>query len=250
MGKTVLILGGTGEAIALATALLEDRGEWQVISSLAGRVAKPRLPPGEVRVGGFGGGAGLARFLRDRQIGAMIDATHPFARRMGWNAAEAAALAETPLLRLERPAWRAQAGDRWTEVDSWDEAVARLRGSGRRVFLALGRQELAAFAALADTAFVIRSVEAPDPALGFSQAEFIRARGPFQLDDERALLQTRRIDCIVCKNSGGGATDAKLTAARELGIEVIMQHRPPRPRVLQVEDVAAAVDWLRGLRLS
>ncbi|MBL8710000.1 MAG: cobalt-precorrin-6A reductase, partial [Rhodospirillaceae bacterium] len=240
MSKNVLILGGTGEAIALATAFLEDRGDWQVISSLAGRVANPRLPPGEVRVGGFGGGAGLARFLKDRQIGALIDATHPFARRMGWNAAEAAALAGTPLLRLERPAWRAQAGDRWTEIDSWDEAVARLRGAGRRVFLALGRQELAPFTALADITFVIRSVEAPDPQLHFAQAEFIRARGPFQLEDERALLRAHEIDCIVCKNSGGGATDAKLTAARELGIEVIMQRRPPRPPVPQVDDVAAA----------
>lgn len=243
----VLILGGTGEGMALANALVALPG-CQVISSLAGRVANPKLPPGEVRVGGFGGPEGLAAYLRENAIAAIIDATHPFARRMGWNAAEAASATNTPLLRFERPSWRPQAGDRWTEVADWDEAVLALRGKAQRVFLALGRQELAPFTALKDVAFIIRSVEAPDADLVFADAEIVLARGPFKLDDERALLQSRRIDHLVCKNSGGGATDAKLQAARELGVTVIMQRRPKRPDVPKVSDIQVALDWVRALQ--
>lgn len=247
MGRKILILGGTGEGAALAEALCAAGQDWLVISSLAGRVANPRLPPGEIRIGGFGGPEGLADYLRRENIAAMIDATHPFARRMGWNAAMAAARAGVPLLRLERPAWTAQPGDRWTEIDSWDEAVALLAGKRRRVFLALGRQELAPFTALTDIHFVIRSVEAPEAGIKFAQAELVLARGPFRLEDERALLQQHRVDCIVCKNSGGTATDGKLTAARELGIEVMMQRRPRRPDVTTVDNVAAAFDWVSVL---
>lgn len=244
--KTILILGGTGEGIALADAL-HALPDVRVISSLAGRVANPKLPSGEVRVGGFGGVAGLTTYLRDNNIAAMIDATHPFARRMGWNAAEASAAAGIPLLRFARPAWVPQAGDAWTEVDDWHEAVAALRGSARRVFLALGRQELAPFTALTEIGFVIRAVEAPDAGIRFADAEIVLARGPFRLEDERDLLRSRRIDCIVCKNSGGSATDAKLQAARELGIRVIMQRRPLRPDVPQVADIAAAIRWVQQL---
>nr|WP_298686327.1 cobalt-precorrin-6A reductase [uncultured Dongia sp.] len=244
--KPILILGGTGEGIALAEAL-HALPNIRVISSLAGRVANPKLPVGEVRIGGFGGVTGLTDYLRDKKVAAVIDATHPFARRMGWHAAEATAAARVPLLRLERPAWVAQSGDNWTLVDDWDQAVAILRKSTKRVFLALGRQELAPFTALTDIAFVIRAVEKPDADIKFADAEIILARGPFNLADERALLQSRRIDCIVCKNSGGSATDAKLEAARELGIEVVMQRRPSRPDVPQVGDIDDAVDWVRKL---
>jgi precorrin-6A/cobalt-precorrin-6A reductase len=244
--KKILVLGGTGEGIALAEALREIP-HIHVISSLAGRVANPKLPPGEVRIGGFGGAVGLAAYLNDNRIAAVIDATHPFARRMGWNAAEAAAVAKVPLLRYERPAWVAQPGDRWIEVDDWAQAVEALRRSARRVFLALGRQELAPFVQLADIAFVIRSVEPPDAGMKFAQAELVLARGPFKLEDERALLQAHRIDHLVCKNSGGSATDAKLQAARELGITVVMQRRPPRPNTPRVANIAAALDWVQAL---
>jgi precorrin-6A/cobalt-precorrin-6A reductase len=243
----ILILGGTGEGIALAGAFLLLPGI-KVISSLAGRVANPRLPPGEVRIGGFGGADGLAHYLRTHKITAMIDATHPFARNMGWNAAAAASAAQVPLLRYERPPWMPAAGDRWIEVDDWDDAITVLRTSSKRAFLALGRQELAPFTALSEVAFVIRSVERPDAGLHFKDAEFILARGPFHLEDERALLESRRIDSIVCKNSGGNATDAKLQAARELGIQVVMQRRPKRPDVPKVTNVAEAVAWVRQLK--
>jgi precorrin-6A/cobalt-precorrin-6A reductase len=242
----ILILGGTGEGIALASAFASLPGR-HVISSLAGRVANPKLPPGDVRIGGFGGAEGLAAYLGDNAIDAMIDATHPFARRMGWNAAAAASATHTPLLRYERPAWQPQAGDRWIDVGDWDEAVSALRGKARRVFLALGRQELAPFVALRDVAFVIRAVEEPDSQLAFADAEIVLARGPFRLEDERALLRSRQIDHLVCKNSGGGATDAKLQAARELGVTVIMQRRPARPDVPQVSDIQAAIDWVTSL---
>jgi precorrin-6A/cobalt-precorrin-6A reductase len=244
--KKILILGGTSEGIALATALA-SLPRCHIISSLAGRVANPKLPPGEVRVGGFGGPEGLAGYLRDNAIAAMIDATHPFARRMGWNVAEAASGTNTPVLRFERPAWQPQAGDAWVEVADWDEAVSVLRGKARRVFLALGRQELAPFTALKDVGFVIRSVEAPDAGLVFADAEIVLARGPFKLEDERALLQSRSIDHLVCKNSGGSATDAKLQAARELGVAVVMQRRPKRPDVPKVSSIQAAIDWVKAL---
>lgn len=244
--NTVMILGGTGEGIALAEALVALPG-LRVISSLAGRVANPRLPPGEVRIGGFGGATGLAAYLRENNVAAVVDATHPFARRMGWHAAEAAAAAQVPLLRLERPAWVPKPGDRWTEVEDWDAAVAILRRSAKRVFLALGRQELAPFTALTDIAFVIRSVEPPDAGIKFAESEIVLARGPFKLADERALLRSHRIDCIVCKNSGGNATDAKLRAACELGIQVVMQRRPARPDVPTVDNVADTIAWVRRL---
>ena len=246
---TLLILGGTTEGYQLAEAATALPG-LRVISSLAGRVAMPRQPAGEMRVGGFGGVPGLAAYLQQTGIDAVIDATHPFASRMGWNAAGACTERGTALLRLERPAWQPVAGDRWTEVDNWPEAAIALRDDdrmqpARRVFLALGRQELAHFAGLDDIWFLIRSVEAPDPAICFKQSELLLARGPFRYADERALLQQHQIDTIICKNSGGGATDGKLTAARELGIRVVMLTRPRRPDSLTVPDVPAAIGWLR-----
>lgn len=239
----VLILGGTTEGYALAAALA-PRPDLLVVSSLAGRTASPRQPPGALRVGGFGGVAGLAAWLRGERIAAVIDATHPFAARMGWNAEAACRDAGVKLLRLERPAWQAGPGDRWDEVDDWEQAARVLAASGRGVLLALGRQELAAFAGLDQVRFVIRSVDAPDPMPPFAQAELVLARGPFSLDDELALLRRHRIDTIVCKNSGGTATDAKLEAARTLGVRVVMRRRPPRPPVPAVATVAAATGWL------
>jgi precorrin-6A/cobalt-precorrin-6A reductase len=155
--------------------------------------------------------------------------------------------AAVPLLRLERPAWQAGPGDDWEQVTDWVAAAEALRGRARRVFLTVGRQELAPFATLDEIWFLIRSVEAPDPALRFARSELLLARGPFHLEDERALLKEHRIDTIVCKNSGGGATDAKLAAAREMGLHVVMLARPARPDVAAVPTVAAAVDWARDV---
>jgi len=242
----VLVLGGTGEGHALARALVEA-GKFHVVSSLAGRTKSPRLPPGELRLGGFGGAEGLARYLSTSRIDALVDATHPFAATMGRHAAEAARAQGVPLLRLERPPWRAVAGDNWREVEDWEEAVAVLRASARRVFLAIGRQELAAFAPLAQVWFLIRAVERPDPMPPFAQAEVLLARGPFALEDERRLLVSHRIDTVVCKNSGGSAAEAKLTAARELGLGVVMRRRPVRPSLPTVSSTEEALAWLAAL---
>jgi precorrin-6A/cobalt-precorrin-6A reductase len=247
MSVEVLILGGTTEGYALAAALA-DHPRFAPISSLAGRTASPRHPAGEVRIGGFGGPEGLEAWLCARPtVAAVIDATHPFASRMGWNAATACAARGLPLLRLERPAWQAGPGDLWDEVEDWEQAAALVAARSRRVLLALGRQELEPFARLDDVHFLIRSVDRPDPMPPFAQAEIVLARGPFGLDDERTLLSSHRIDTIVCKNSGGTATESKLAAARDLGVRVVMRRRPRRPDCPNVATVAEAVAWLETI---
>ena len=247
MKTRLLILGGTTEAYALADALA-GLEEVHVINSLAGRTAAPRLPAGETRIGGFGGPAGLAAYLREQGIRAAIDATHPFAAAMARNADEGCRAAGVPLLRLERPAWVPGPGDRWELVADWEQAVAALvRGGSRRVLLAVGRQELAFFVGLDDIWFLVRVVTPPDPMPPLRAAELLIARGPFDLAGERALLATHAIDTIVCKNSGGEATEAKLAAARERGIRVILRERPARPPLPVAATPEAAIDWLRAL---
>ncbi|MFI5530946.1 cobalt-precorrin-6A reductase [Kitasatospora sp. NPDC051853] len=241
----VLILGGTTEARELAAALAADTA-LRVTSSLAGRVAQPRLPVGEVRIGGFGGPAGLAAWLRAERVDAVIDATHPFAGAISRNAAEAAAEVHTPLLALRRPGWVPVPGDRWHPVGSLAEAAALLPSLGGRVFLTTGRQGLAAFAS-SPLHFLARSVDAPEPPLPAS-TEVLLDRGPFTLDGERRVLRDHRIDVLVTKDSGGAATAPKLTAARELSLPVVIVRRPEPPAGLPTApDVPSALTWLAGL---
>lgn len=241
---SILILGGTTEAYDLAAAFVA-RGGLRVVTSFAGRTKTPRLPAGEWRSGGFGGADGLAEYLRAEHFDAVIDATHPFAAAMAFNAAEACAQEGVKLLRLERAPWRPGPGDRWTEVDTLDEAAAILRRGAKRVLMAVGRQELAPFVSLDEIWFLIRSVEAPEPMPAFKHYELLLSRGPFEVADERELLRDKRIDTIVCKNSGGIATQAKLIAARELGIPVIMKRRPPRPELPIAYTIDDAMAWLK-----
>ncbi|MFC8426996.1 cobalt-precorrin-6A reductase [Streptomyces sp. NPDC057253] len=246
MSPHVLILGGTTEARELA-AVLAGRPGVRVTTSLAGRVARPGAIVGEVRVGGFGGAEGLAEWLREEHVDTLVDATHPFARAITANAARAAALTGVPSLVLRRPGWRPGRQDRWHLVDSLDEAAQSLPGLGRRVFLTTGRMELAAFAHLTDLHFVVRSVEPPEPPMP-PHTEVLLARGPFTVADESALLKNHRIDVLVTKDSGGAATAAKLTAARELALPVVVVRRPPLPAgVTEVPDVAGV---LRRLDLN
>lgn len=241
---TLLLLAGTQDGYALAAECVERFPGFDVLSSFAGRTQAPRLPAGALRMGGFGGAAGLAHSLHQLGVVAVVDATHPFARQIGWHAAEACAQAQIPLLRLERPAWQPCPEDRWHFVTDWEQALPLLRSLARRVFLAVGRQELAPFAALRETFFLIRSIHAPQPMPDFAQAQIVLARGPFSLADEQALLREHQIEAMVCKNSGG-PTDAKLAAARAAGIPVILRRRPPRPaEVPVVASVAEAVAWL------
>jgi precorrin-6A/cobalt-precorrin-6A reductase len=236
----VLVLGGTAEARELAAAL-HARGT-RVISSLAGRVGRPRLPAGEVRVGGFGGPEGLARWLRDHAIAAVVDATHPFAERISMSAARACPQAGVPLLRLERPGWTPRPGDDWHRVADLMAAAALAPGLGRRALLTTGRQGLAAFAGVEAVWFLVRCVDAPAPPLPHRH-ELLLDRGPYTVDGELALVDRHRIDLVITKDSGGRLTEAKLDAARERGLPVIVVDRPPRPAVPTVRSVADALDW-------
>ena len=242
--RHVLILGGTTEARRLAEELDGDPA-LRVTSSLAGRVAAPRLPAGQVRIGGFGGPEGMARWLREHQVDALIDATHPFADTISHHAARAAAAVHVPLLALRRPGWVAGPGDRWHPAASLEEAARLLPDLGERVFLTTGRMGLATFAHLTTPWFLVRSVDAPQPPLP-PRMEMILDRGPFTLDGETDLLRRHRIDVLVTKDSGAGATAPKLTAAREAGIPVVVVQRPPAPEdVPVVRTPAEAVAWLR-----
>ena len=245
MTGQVLVLGGTGEARRLAAALVAAGVD--VLSSLAGRVAEPVLPDGEVRIGGFGGPDGLADWLTQHRPRAVVDATHPFAAQITSSAARAAAATGTPLLRLQRPGWTPQPGDSWRFVDSLAEAAQAVAGH-RSVFLTTGRQGVAAFAALPGRVLV-RAVDPPDAPLP-AGATLVLARGPFSVADELALMRGHGVDVVVTKDSGGHMTEAKLTAARELGLPVVLVRRPPLPAgVPTVAGVDEALAWLAD-RLS
>jgi precorrin-6A/cobalt-precorrin-6A reductase len=240
----ILVLGGTSEARELAT-VLHQRG-YPVVSSLAGRVSRPHLPPGEVRIGGFGGVDGLAGWLRDLDVAAVIDATHPFAEQISASAVTACRATGTPLLRLDRPPWTEQPGDRWHRVDDLGAAATLAVRLGRRVFLTIGRQDLAAFAGLSETWTLIRCVEAPAPPLA-PRHQMVLARGPFTVDGERELMRRYAIDVLLTRDSGGAPTEAKLAAARALGIPVVIVERPPHPDAQTVQTVAEAVAWVEAL---
>jgi precorrin-6A/cobalt-precorrin-6A reductase len=242
---TVLILGGTGEARELAGRLAEA-GDLQVISSLAGRVRNPALPAGEVRIGGFGGVAGLTDWLRDQRTAAVVDATHPFAQTISANAAAACAVAGTPLLSLIRDPWVAGPGDTWHEVCSLQAAAELLPSLGQRAFLTTGRQGLAVFAALPGLWFLIRCVDPPEEPLPPAH-QVILARGPYDAGAEQELMRDHGIDVLVTKNSGGGLTAGKLAAARELSVPVIMVRRPTPPDAPHCTSAADAMHWLQDL---
>ncbi|MFE9448155.1 cobalt-precorrin-6A reductase [Streptomyces sp. NPDC006739] len=243
MSPHVLVLGGTTEARRLAARLAALPGV-RVTTSLAGRVSRPGALAGEVRIGGFGGADGLTAWLREHRVDALVDATHPFAESITANAARAAAATGVPTVVLRRPGWRPAPGDRWHTVPSPAAAAQALPGLGRRVLLTTGRLGLAAFAHLTGLHFVVRSVEPPEPPVP-PDTEVILARGPFTVAGETGLLRDHRIDVLVTKDSGGEATSAKLTAARELGLPVVVVQRPPLPDgVTAVPDVRAALERL------
>lgn len=242
--QRLLILGGTTEASALAASLAGD-SRFETLLSFAGTTRAPRPPPVPYRVGGFGGAAGLAEFIRHSGIDLLIDATHPFAARMKRNAAEAAAMTDVKLLGILRPPWQAEAGDNWRSVADMAQAAQALGSTPRRVLLTIGQKDLPEFQAAPWHHYVVRSVDPPDPGSLPPNAVVISARGPFRQEDEAALLRDHRIDLIVTKNSGGTATQPKLAAARAAGIGVVIVDRPPPPvGVRLVDDANAALEWL------
>ncbi len=243
MVMRVLILGGVKDAADLA-AKVATIPKIEAIASLAGRTREPSVPVGNLRIGGFGGVAGLVNYLRQMHIDLLIDATHPFANQISWNAAAAAREVGVPHLMLVRPPWQKVSGDRWIEVENTATAAATLENQAQRVFLTVGRQELAAFAYLQEIWFLMRMIDPPNSDVVIPPGIILCDKGPFALDDERKILTYHNIDIIVSKNSGGDATYAKIIAARELGLQVVMVNRPATPPGEQVTDVDGALAWL------
>jgi precorrin-6A/cobalt-precorrin-6A reductase len=238
MTHRILILGGTTEARQLA-GRLSARADLAITLSLAGRTENPLAQDVPTRMGGFGGVDGLADYLGEKRVDLLVDATHPYAAQISANAAEAARRSGVPVMALRRPGWQRTAGDRWTLVDTTADAVKALGSAPRRVFLALGRQEVAAFEAAPRHRYLVRSVDPVEPELAVPDARYLLARGPFREADERALLERQDIDVVISKNSGGEATYGKIAAARALGIEVVMIRRPSLPDVASAETVEA-----------
>ncbi len=241
--KRLLILGGTGDGVELASQAI-NIPKLEVISSLAGRTITPKSLVGAVRIGGFGGEAGLVEYLQAEQIDLLIDATHPFATKISENAAGAARKVGIPWLMLIRPRWERLPQDNWIEVESVEAAVMAIPTGAKRIFVTIGRQQLAPFASLTDKWCLIRSIDPPDSVILLPPGEVLLDRGPFSLDQELQLLRDYRIDAIVSKNSGGDATYAKIIAARELGLPVVMVQRSIVPNGDVVTNVSGAIKWL------
>lgn len=242
MRPTLLILGGTTEASALAHALSD--GGYGATFSYAGRVARPKAQPLLTRVGGFGGVDGLVRYLHAHHITHVVDATHPFAAQMSRNAVAACRAAGVRLIALTRPEWKAVRGDRWSHVPDMAAAVAALDRGPCRVMLAIGKLQLAGFAVHQQHHYLLRLIEEPAEPLPFTNCDVVVAQGPFEYGDDLALLKAHKIDLLVSKNAGGTAARAKIDVARELSIEVIMIDRPEVPDRAEVGSVAAVLDWI------
>ncbi len=246
--KKILILGGTGDAVKLA-AKLATIPEIEVISSLAGRTKKPAALVGQVRIGGFGGAEGLANYLQENSIDVLIDATHPCAGQITHNGAIASHIANIPHLMLVRPQWERVAGDKWIEVESVEAAAKAIPESVNRVFITSGRQQLEPFLQRShiypETWYLMRSIDPPD--IELPNSKILLDRGPFSLEQERQLLRDYQIQAIISKNSGGDATYAKIIAARELGISIIMVQRPEMPEGEKVTSIEEAIAWLQKL---
>jgi precorrin-6A/cobalt-precorrin-6A reductase len=239
----ILILGGTTEARLLGERLAK-RADLDVTLSLAGRTATPVPHAVPIRVGGFGGAEGLADYLIEERIDALIDATHPYASIISENAAAAVRQAAVPFIVLRRPPWIAVAGDCWIEVNDATAAVSAIGENARSVFVALGRNELAPFAGAPQHRYLIRSVDPVDPPLPLPRVSYVTARGPFSEAHDRALITAHEVEIVIAKNSGGAAAYGKIAAARALGIEVVLLRRPPAPDAPAVEMIEDAIAWL------
>ncbi|CCE05291.1 Precorrin-6A reductase [Bradyrhizobium sp. STM 3843] len=242
----ILILGGTTEASELARLLAGD-ARFQPTLSLAGRTTSPKPQPVPTRIGGFGGGAGLQAWLRDNAIAAVIDATHPYAAQISAHAVAACRAVSLPLASIVRPAWQCEDGDQWIEVDTPQAAAAALGSDPARVFLSLGRLDLAAFCAAPQHHYIARTIDPPGDVPLPPDIRFVYARGPFDEANEDDFLRGERIQALVSKNSGGAATYPKIAAARRLQLPVVMIARPDKPGGVPLDGAQAARRWLEAL---
>ncbi|WP_294609852.1 cobalt-precorrin-6A reductase [Roseovarius sp.] len=241
---TILLLAGTGEAQALARALNEQGHS--VVASLAGATRAPRAFGVPMRIGGFGGEEGFARYLKEAGIVAVLDATHPFAAHISNRSAKVCAAQGIPYCQVLRPEWQAGPGDKWQFIDREEEAAAHIP-EGARVFLATGRQTLEKFANLTGRYLICRQIDPPEAAFPFDNGEYLIGRPPFSETHERDLFKRLAIDWLVVKNAGGSAPMSKLAAARDLGLPVLVINRPAQPDAPRVETVEGALDWVAGL---
>lgn len=242
----VLILGGTGEARALATRIGGD-ARLDVLLSLAGRTAAPARLPVPTRTGGFGGAEGLAQFLTEGRFDALVDATHPFAAQISAHAVAAARESGVPLGTLVRPPWIEKPGDRWIDVADMAAAAEALGTAPRRVFLTVGRLELGAFAAAPQHTYIARTIDPPRDVALPPDLTLVQARPPFDAEAEARFIAEQRIDVLVSKNSGSAETYGKIAAARQLGLPVVMVARPAKPAGLVLHGPEAAALWLEDL---
>ncbi|MCX7286338.1 MAG: cobalt-precorrin-6A reductase [Rhodobacterales bacterium] len=240
----ILLLGGTTEANLMAEAIA--KAGLAGVYSYAGRTEAPMGQPIHMRVGGFGGVEGLRAYLGAESISHVIDATHPFAAQMSTNAVAACKAEGIPLIALERAPWTPGEGDRWTQVADIPAAVAALAGPEKRVFLAIGRQHIDAFASQPKHDYLLRLVDAPTGTLPLPRAKVVVARGPFDLPGDMALMRAHGTEVVVAKNAGGKGAVAKIAAARALGLPVLMIERPLLPPRLVAQGVPAVMAWLNG----
>jgi precorrin-6A/cobalt-precorrin-6A reductase len=239
----ILILGGTADGLAMTKVVSELLG-MDVVYSLAGATKSPNLPNCRTRVGGFGGVEGLSQYLQEEKIDGLIDATHPYASRMANHAAQACEESKVPRIKFLRPAWNPVPGDDWRGVENAIEAAELIPEISKRIFLATGHKVLSAFKNLNESWFLVRLVDAPKVEISLQKHQLILGRGPFDLEAEIELLRIHKIDAVVSKNSGG-STYAKIEAARNLEIPVIMIDRPESPKGLVVDSLDDVKIWLR-----
>ncbi|GAB7551366.1 cobalt-precorrin-6A reductase [Novosphingobium sp. 11B] len=244
----ILLLGGTTEASALAR-LLAEHGI-TVMLSYAGRTENPRAQPVPTRIGGFGGVAGLAAYLREHRVTHLVDATHPFAATMSVHALKAARLAGVPHAALTRPVWQTAPGDKWSSTPDIASAVEALSGPPRRIMLALGRMHVEAFGARPEHHYLLRFVDTPSQPPALPHHTLVVDCGPFTVDNDTRLLRDHAIDLVVCKNAGGSGAEAKLVAARNLGLSVLMIERPKLPARTEFLRPGEVLDWIGHTPLS
>ena len=247
MGR-ILILGGTKDARLLAQLCVDRLGpDTEVITSLAGRTRKPQAVAGTIRIGGFGGTAGLTDYIKNGEISVLVDATHPFASTISNNAAQAASKTGIPRVMIDRPIWGLPTELNVTRVPSLESAAATVKKRGsKNVFLTTGINGLDVFGALTSTRFVVRQIEDHEGSPPFDGARVIVQKPPFDVTDERNTMSAHGVDTLITKESGGSATEAKLQAAADLGIHVIMVERPALPAGETVSSPEEALGWISG----